>query len=170
MTVEHRNRLLRDLVRRCVVLAGQREEIGEGEAGFEERQARAHDLHVGSRVALAALVDPGDEQPFPEHGFEQRGRDRRPLGQLGQRQQLFGRVDPGDRDRERRVGRVEVTAEEPPDQREGQPVGAQLADARQPLDVLGPVPGDPALTRGRRQQLALLVEADRVDRHVDPIG
>ena len=40
----------------------------------------------------------------------------------------------------------------------------------QPLDVLGAVPGDAALAAGRREQLALLVEADGVDRDVGPAG
>ena len=40
----------------------------------------------------------------------------------------------------------------------------------QPLDVLGAVPGDAALPAGRREQLALLVEADGVDRDLGAAG
>ena len=40
----------------------------------------------------------------------------------------------------------------------------------QPLDVVGAVPGDAARTAGRREQLALLVEADGVDRDVGAPG
>ena len=36
------------------------------------------------------------------------------------------------------------------------------------LEVVGAVPGDAALAAGWWQQLTLLVEADRVDRHVGP--
>ncbi len=38
------------------------------------------------------------------------------------------------------------------------------------VDVVGAVPGDAALAAGRREQLALLVEADGVDRHVGAPG
>ena len=63
-------------------------------------------------------------------------------------------------------GSVELAAHEPPDQREGQPPAAQVADARQPVEVLGPVEPEATLPPGRREEPALLVEADRVDRHV----
>ena len=50
------------------------------------------------------------------------------------------------------------------------PAAAELPDALQPFEMLGPVPSDAAFTGGRREQAALLVEADRVDRDVGPAG
>ena len=40
----------------------------------------------------------------------------------------------------------------------------------EPLDVVGAVPGDAALPAGRREQLALLVEADGVDGDLGAAG
>ena len=62
---------------------------------------------------------------------------------------------------------VELAADEPADEREREAPALQVADAGEPLEVLGAVEAEAtALAGGRRQQAALLVEADRVDRHV----
>ncbi len=58
--------------------------------------------------------------------------------------------------------------DEPPDQREGEALALQLADAGETFDVLAAVPRDAADPVRRREQAALLVEADRVDGDVGP--
>ena len=52
----------------------------------------------------------------------------------------------------------------------GSTVNDLLEAYGQPFEMLGPVPGDAAHTLRRPQQMTLLVEANRVDRHVGPIG
>jgi hypothetical protein len=76
----------------------------------------------------------------------------------------------GHRGCERHVGGVELAGQEPADHREREALTLQLLDALQPLEVVAAVPGDAPGAAGRRQQLALLVEADRVDGQVGASG
>ena len=79
-----------------------------------------HDRDVGGGVARFAVVHAGDEQVLARDGFEQRDRHARALGELGEGEELLGRlgVGAGDRGRERRVGGVEVAVEDAADERE----------------------------------------------------
>ena len=119
-------------------------------------------------------MDARQEQAFARDGFEEGERDPGARRELGQREELLACAGVGGRGRhrgrERHVGRVDLAREQTLDQREREALPLQLADPGQPFEVLGAVPGDPALARGRRQQAPLLVEADRVDRHVGPPG
>ena len=76
----------------------------------------------------------------------------------------------GDRGGERLVGGVELAGEQAADDREREALALEVLDAAEPVDVLVAVPGDAPLAAGRREQLALLVEADGVDRHVGAPG
>jgi hypothetical protein len=91
---------------------------------------------------------------------------------LFERQELFGRVGIGSFDcgRERRVGGVELAVDHARDECEREAARPQFPDAREPFEMLGAVPGDPAVALGRGQEPALLVEANRVDRDVGLAG
>ena len=60
-----------------------------------EQLALLHDADVGGRVARLAVVDPGDEQVLPYDRVEQGDGDARPVGELGQGQELLGALDVG---------------------------------------------------------------------------
>ena len=75
--VEQRHRLLGDVSRRRGVFACEREELGQRQAAFEQRQTLLHDRDVGSRVALRAVVDARQEQAFARDRFEEGERDAR---------------------------------------------------------------------------------------------
>ena len=113
------------------------------------------------------------EDAFADDRFEERRGHARPFGELVEREQAVG-LGVGHRDRDRGgeggVGGVELAVEQPADDREGEALALEVADAGQPVEVLGPVPGDAAGAGGRGQEPALLVEADGVDGHVGPAG
>ncbi len=154
-----------------MVTARQREQIGEREAGFEEPQAGAQDVGVGRGVARRVVALLGDDQTLPRDRVEQRRRHADTRGEVVEREQLgVAGLRAGDRGGERSVGGVELAGEEAADHREREPLALELLDALEALDVVGAVPGDATLAAGRWQQLALLVEADGVDRHVGPAG
>ena len=171
VAVEQRDRLLGDVVRRVVVLAGEREQVGEREAGLEQRQPGAHDVDVARRcsarrrrgcAARAAL------RARPLRAARAARRSARPA------RRARGTPRAARRPATATASGASVASRSPlstrPISASVRPWRLELADAGQALEVLGPVPGDPALALGRRQQLALLVEADRVDRHVGPLG
>ena len=108
------------------------------------------------------------QQTFVRDRFEQCERDAAAQRELFEGEELLGvfRVGREHSLREGLVGGVELTAHEPPDEREGQAPAAEVADAGEAVEVLGPVEAEAPLPAGRREQPALLVEADRVDRHV----
>ena len=172
VAVEQPDGRLRDLARRLVVLVREGEQIGEREALLEQPQALLHDRDVGGRVARLAVVDPGDEEVLARDGFEQRDRHAGAFGELGEGEELLGGLGVGSEDGggEGRVGGIEIAVEDAADQREGEAPAAQLPDPRQALEVLGAVPADPPRPLRRREQAALLVEADRVDREVGAPG
>ncbi len=170
MTIEQRDRLLGDLMGCSVVIARECEQIAQRESGFEQLQPGLHDGDVARCELLGPVVHARDQESFARDGFEQRVGDARTFRQLGERKEFFRGFGDGDRGGERRVGCVEVAAQHPADEREGQAFRLEVADPGQPFEMVRPVPGDPALTRGRIEQSSLLVEADRVDRHVGPLG
>ena len=146
-----------------MLAAREREEVGERQARLEQPHAGRDDLRVARRVALDAVALLRHEQPRLHDGLEQRAGDAGRGGELVEREQVVSRLV-GDRGGERRVRRVELAVEQAADQCERQPSVLEVADPGQPFLVLGPVPGDAPLPPGRREQPALLVEADRVDR------
>ena len=156
---------------RIVVAASEREQVVEREAGLEEAQPGAQHVDVVERVAGAPVTLLRNEQPFPDDRLDQRRGDPDPGGEVVEGEQL-GVALLGARDRggERHVGGVELAVEDAPDHRQREALPLQLLD-RGPAGPRGRVvPADPALAAGRGQQLALLVEADGVDRHVGAAG
>jgi hypothetical protein len=115
------------------------------------------------RVGIAAIVRTRDQQAFVHDRLEERLRHAGALCELGERQELLARVGVGDRDRERRVGGVEVAADDAPISASVSPAPAARGCARAARRARGrttrPGPRARAAAAG-----ALLVEADRVDR------
>ncbi len=155
-----------------MVLVREREEVGEWEALLEQPQTLLHHGDVGGRVARLPVVHARHEEVLAHDGFQEGDRNPGAFGQLGECEELLRGLRVGARDRggERRVGRIEIAGEDTADEREREALSAQLPHPEQPIEVLGPVPGDPSGALGRRQEAALLVEADRVDGKVGPPG
>ena len=110
-------------------------------------------------------------QPFARHRVEQRRGHADACRELVEGEQLgVAGLRAGHRGGERDVGGVELTGEQPADHRQREALALEVLDALQPLDVVGAVPGDAPRPAGRREQLALLVEADGVDRDVGAPG
>ena len=172
MRVEHLDRVAGDRAGRVVVTAREREQVGEREAGLEQAQPGAQDVGVGLGVAGASVALLRDDQPLAHDRVEQRRRHADAGGELV----------------EGRAARRHPPARRPPRPRAGTSAASSSPASRrritasekpwrwsslmrcEPLDVVGAVPGDAALPPGRREQLALLVEADGVDRHLGAPG
>ena len=149
----------------------ERKEVGEREAGFEQPQSRAQHVGVGRGVAGRAVALLRDDQALTRHRVEQRCRDAHAHRELVEGEQLgVAGLRAGDRGGERDVGGVELTGEEPADHRQREALPLEVLDGLQPVDVVGAVPGDAPGPTGRREQLALLVEADGVDGDLGPAG
>src|SRR5207249_2389058 len=109
---------------------------------------------------------------LPLDRLDQRGRDATSLGERVERQEVavvrplaaFG----GDGRGEVGVGHAELSAHDPADRGERQPLLLEGADLADPVRVLGPVPRDASLAFGRRKQPERLVVADGVHRHTGP--
>ena len=114
--------------RRVVVTASEREQIGEREAGLEQAQPGAQDVGVGRGVAGAAVALLRDDEALACDRVEQRRRDADAGRELVEGQQLgVARLRAGHRRRERDVGGVELTGEQPADHREREALALELA-------------------------------------------
>ena len=169
--VEHLDRVAGDRSGRLVVATREREEVVEREAGLEEPQAGAQHVDVVDGVTGTPVAQLGNQEPFAHDGLDQRSGDAHPGRELVEVEQLgVALLRAGDRGGERRVGGVELTVEQPADHRERESLALELLDAAEAVFVIGVVPGHTALTAGRWEELALLVEADGVDRDVGAAG
>lgn len=175
--VEQSHRVLSDRVRRRVVAPGQREQLAQGEARLEQREPAPHEVDVARGEALLAVDGARHEDPGLDDRTEQGRGDPGSGGDVVERQghalatgTVGARGGGGHGGGHRGVGGVELTVEEPADDREREAPLLEVADAGQPVGVLVAVPGDPAPADRRGEQAALLVEADGVDGDVGRPG
>jgi hypothetical protein len=174
--VEHRDRALGGPARGFVMPARQRQELGHRQTGLEETQPGGDDVDVGGREPGVAFVAAGNEEPLAHDRLDERIGHARPRRELVEREELLGAalgsavlVDRADHGRRQRlVGAVELAGHDAADDGEREAPTLEVLDAGETLDVLGAVPGDAPPALGRREEPALLVEADRVDGDVGP--
>ena len=147
---------------------------GSGKPASSRRSPARSDVDVGGGVARRAAALLRDDQTLAGDGVEQRPRARPTrCGEVVEREQLRVAVACAAAATAAASGTSAASSSpssEAADHREREALALEVTDAGEPLDVVGAVPGDAALAAGRRQQPALLVEADRVDRHLGPAG
>ena len=91
----------------------------------------------------------GTISPSRDDRVEQRrGHPTRPASSSRVEQLGVAGLRAGDRGRQRHVGGVELTVEQPADHRERESLALEVLDPLQPLDVVGAVPGDAARRGG----------------------
>jgi hypothetical protein len=148
-----------------VVLAGQRQQLRQRQAGLQQGRARLDGGEVAGVVG-GGLVGAGHQQALALQGLQQGVGHAGALGQLltGQRLGLLARAGVGgQRAGQRLLGDVELAVEGAADQLQTKALLLEGADALEALDVGVVVDGVAALAGRRRQQPAGLIEADRVD-------
>src|SRR5207245_2593462 len=140
--------------RRPVVVPGEREELVEGQARLQERDAGRGGPHVCRGVAGPVPLGGGDEQALALDDLDERLRYAGRLGELIEREERLGPVGllvsgkgAGKGAGQCLVGGVELAGEQPSDGRQREALLLEVADPAQPLAVLLRVPRHPPLPR-----------------------
>ena len=163
---EHLDGIVDDILHVGGVTQRQGGELLDGDALAHQGAGGAEHVDGVGRESLVARFAGGDEQSGAHHEVDHElghvgpGRERGPI-EVG-----VGRVGVGQLG-EQAVGR---RGRQLADLGEGESALGQGPDLAEPLDVLGSVPGDTALTHRRIEQLAPVVVANGVDRHARALG
>ena len=127
---------------------------GSGKPGFEQRRPGAHDADVARGVARLPRRARGARAVLRARSprAARAGTLERCASSASERNssRVLGVGARRPRPRAARRSASSSPLDDPADQREREALRLELADAGEPLEVLGPVPGDAALAGGRR--------------------
>ena len=169
MFIEELHSPVGEAAHRPIGVPRQREQVPERKTELEQAKRVPHQLDVTGRVPRLTVDVGPDPDPLALHRLDQRGRYAARGSEGVEREELtVDRVDPFGRHGrgEARIGEPELAVDHPADRGEGQTLLLKGSDLVDPVDVLGPVPGDASFLVRLRQQPAGLVVANRVDRHL----